>query len=130
MSNLMIACAAGRRGAGSIDCITCGQPIHQRPHPGLSTPDEPWYAGDGDTTGMALVEGNFVTHTHAPAHEIGPVLGPFEYVDLTYASVRVQEGEVLALWDEGRGDWILTDLAGDHAGEAYSDLTITTQDNG
>lgn len=129
MGNLMIACSAGRRGAGSIDCLVCGERIHQRVQ-GTEALGAPWYAGDGDTTGMKLVEGKFVTHDHTPAYEMGPTLGPFEYVDLTYASVRVEEGEVLAVWDEGRGDWVLTDLAGDHAGEAYSDLTITTQDNG
>lgn len=122
--NVMIHTAAGRRGAGSIDCKLCSEKIHERPNePGV------WYDGSGETGDLGPLSGAWPAHAHTPAEEMGPTFGPFEYAEVTYLSVRVDEGRELAVWDERRGDWVLTDLAGDHAGEAYSDLTINTQDS-
>lgn len=119
--------AAGRRGAGSSDCIVCGTPIHQRPQPGQPSPDHPWFDGHGSPSGLARTSPRMMeTHQHAPAPEMGPILGPYRgYVDITYASVR-HEGEILAVWDAERGDWIIE--VGDHRGEAYSDITIFSKE--
>jgi hypothetical protein len=125
--SVTIQCAAGRRGAGSIDCLVCGVPIHQRDQPGKPDPSRPWFDGHGETGDVDL--STLVGHPHEPAKEIGPKLGPFEYVDITYDTVRVDEGRVLANWDAARGDWLLTELAGDAEGEAYSDLTLWATDD-
>ncbi len=119
---LFIAFAAGRRGAGSIDCLVCGTPIHQHvdvDEPGHSDDATlPWFDGHGEPGDTHPTE-----HAHEPAHEIGPTFGPFRYVELTYEMCRVDDGETLAVFDSGRGDWLLTAAAGEFAGHAYSDAT-------
>lgn len=120
---LYIAFTTGRRGAGTIDCFTCGTPIHQHvdlDEPGQSDdPTLPWYDGYGETR-----DASPTPHEHAPAHEIGPTFGPFRYAELTYDTCRVDDGETLAVWNTARGDWLLTAVAGEFAGEAYSDAWI------
>lgn len=51
--------------------------------------------------------------------------GPYDWVQLTYNSLRVSnpEDKELALFDDGY--WILTDLAGKHAGQYFSDVVIS-----
>jgi hypothetical protein len=113
---LYVSFTAGRRGAGSIDCQTCGIPLHVHD-------DGPWHDGNGATRSH-----DRDPHTHTPAHEIGPTFGPFTYIQLTYRMLQVDDGEVLASWDDSRGDWLLEAAAGELAGQAYSDaITFPAQ---
>jgi hypothetical protein len=110
---LYVSFSAGRRGAGSVDCLECGVPLHRHD-------DGPWHDGHGDHVSFDLDRTK--RHTHTPAHEIGPTFGPFTYVEVTYQLLRVDDGEVLASWDEGRGEWVLAEFAGEElAGQGYSD---------
>lgn len=55
----------------------------------------------------------------------GPLLGPFDWVQLTYGDLRIPEdGDTLAFFKKS-GEWELTDLAGEYAGQVYSDLIIS-----
>ena len=120
---LYIAFSAGRRGAGSVDCLVCGTAIHQHLDPDepgqTDDPTLPWYDGHGDSGDLHPNR-----HEHEPAHEIGPTFGPFRYAELTYDTCRVDDGETLAVWNSARGDWQLTAVAGEFEGQAYSDATI------
>ena len=119
MAEIWIEFSAGRRGAGSIDCLICGTAIHQR----TNDPAAPWYDGHGDTRDYSVPSGGGL-HEHEPAKEIGPTLGPFsnDYVQFTYDALT-HESETIAYFDRDRGDWIIVE-PWTGAGEAYSDITI------
>jgi hypothetical protein len=119
-ASLYVAFTARRRGAGTINCLICGTRVHQHiDEPGQSfDPTLPWYDGHCDS-----FDSDPVPHDHTPAHEIGPTFGPLTSVELTGEVCRV-EGEALAVWVAGRGDWVLTGLAAEFAGQAYSDAWI------
>lgn len=119
--NIYLSFSAGRRGADSIDCITCGTAIHQRGVEG------PWFDGHGSVSDFYPPRGGQL-HDHAPAKEIGPTLGPFEdYVQITYDSIQ-HEANWIATYDHNRGDWIIAE-GYDGAGEAYSDVSIYAKDS-
>lgn len=148
-ATLYVAFAAGRRGAGSVDCRFCGVELEvDGPEPtshfdqATSTwlPDDPAYtwetvlwrhksaehpqdfAEHQDLVSECLFAHPVVT----PGREMGPIFGPFEYVEGTYDTLRFEDGETLACWSPQRGDWVLTEAAGPYADEAYSDFTIWT----
>lgn len=59
---------------------------------------------------------------------VGPIFGPFEWVQLTYGHIRIgPEGEDFAFLDEPGGDWIIYDdvvLPQGHTDRHYSDVII------
>ena len=113
--------SAGRRGADSIDCITCGTAIHQHEDQG-----DTWFDGHGSSSDFYPPRSGEL-HEHAPAKEMGPVLGPFDgYVQITYESIQ-HEATYIATWDRDRSDWIIED-GFEGAGEAYSDISIFTKE--
>lgn len=63
-------------------------------------------------------------HTgNAITGDVGPTLGPFEFVQVTYATVRVSpDGDEVA-WLDSEGTWT---LMGD--GSAWTDLTVSPDD--
>jgi hypothetical protein len=130
---LYISFACGRRGAGSVMCQFCGAPIDNGGGPGdewwvddTEMPGEQEFGGGAFAPGVfeAYVAGIARCERHDPGREMGPVFGPFQYGELTYQWLRVDDGEHLAVWDAVRGDWAILEGGGDYENESYSDITI------
>lgn len=61
----------------------------------------------------------------------GPTFGPFAWVQQTYLGLHVdkapatgEENAELASFDVDAGEWFLTEAAGEHEGEFYSDFVV------
>lgn len=119
--NVIVTFTAGRRGVNYPECRWCGRLIHRqlRGEPG-------WVDGSG-LTHNDLGPGDLSEHAHEPALEEGPRLGPFEFVQVTYESLRDVEGREIAIFDSNRGDWIICEPY-EGAGEAYSDMVVSVKE--
>lgn len=119
---IYISFAAGRRGAGSVSCQFCGVPLVVRDGSAV-WPDL------GELDQMAPAKRKLVEDAadackgHDAGLEVGPIFGPFEYVENTYQWMRVDDGEHLAVWNNKLGDWVIVD-DGPFSGSSYSDITI------
>lgn len=119
--------SAGRRGVNDIECRWCGRHIHQHPQPGGVAANVKWYDGTGSFENDRTGDGPFgEIHQHEPALEMGPIMGPFEFVQITYQTLRDVEGDLIAFVNKD-GDWeIVAPYLG--AGECYSDFSLYTAD--
>lgn len=128
---IYVAFTAGRRGAGSVSCQFCGIPLFWDESWTYPLPeDHVWTTDEDEMREMrfgpeksALRDREVKCERHDPGLEMGPVYGPFEYTELTYQWLRVDDGEHLAVWNEPLGDWVICD-DGPYSGTSYSDVTI------
>lgn len=117
-----VAFTAGRRGAGSVSCQFCGVPLVVRDGGAVFIDMEEMDKLSGDNRDE-LMSRAALCKGHDAGLEMGPVFGPFEYAQLTYQWLRVDEGEHLAVWNESLGDWVICD-DGPYSGTSYSDTVI------
>ena len=123
---LLVFFSCGRRDVGNVDCRYCGCPVEENEDGSGRWRHDPAQAAD--ETGRAWCERAAASCTSSdprPGRTVGPVFGPFDWVEGTYNYLRVgPNGEHLAVFDESRGDWVLLAPAGEYAGEAYSDWNV------
>lgn len=70
----------------------------------------------------------YVEFTNVPAYVQGPTLGPYDWLQVTYDTLRIPpDGEAIAVMQEGT--WILCDPAAPYAGDEgpYTDFVISTR---